>query len=275
MCRSRGSSQREARRDRCRSPATAARTISPGASASSPAARNITPPVIFSDVRSAPSSSSRWRRGSRAGAATAARHAGRRAALACAPRSGDGTAADDERDEPSDIAIEVEGLTKSFGGRKVVDNLTLRVERGRIHGFLGPNGSGKTTTIRMLCGLLTPDSGEGRCLGYDIRTQQERDQAPRRLHDAALLALSRSHRSARIWNSSRASMVSSAARGGAGGAGTRLGLAGARRATRRRTLRRLEAAAGARRLHSARPRAAAARRADRRRRSEGAARLLG
>jgi ABC-2 type transport system ATP-binding protein len=70
------------------------------------------------------------------------------------------------------IAIEAEGLTKSFGGRKVVDNLTMRVERGRIHGFLGPNGSGKTTTIRMLCGLLTPDSGRGSCLGYDIRTQQ-------------------------------------------------------------------------------------------------------
>ncbi len=72
-----------------------------------------------------------------------------------------------------DIAIEVKGLTKSFGARKVVDNLTLSVARGRILGFLGPNGSGKTTTIRMLCGLLTPDSGEGRCLGYDIRTQQE------------------------------------------------------------------------------------------------------
>ncbi|MBI1867050.1 MAG: ABC transporter ATP-binding protein [Methylocystis sp.] len=72
-----------------------------------------------------------------------------------------------------DIAIEAEGLTKSFDGKKVVDNLSLRVQRGRIHGFLGPNGSGKTTTIRMLCGLLTPDSGRGSCLGYDIRTQQD------------------------------------------------------------------------------------------------------
>jgi ABC-2 type transport system ATP-binding protein len=69
-------------------------------------------------------------------------------------------------------AIDVEGLTKSFGTKKAVDNLTLKVERGRIHGFLGPNGSGKTTTIRMLCGLLTPDSGRGSCLGFDIRTQQ-------------------------------------------------------------------------------------------------------
>ncbi len=69
-----------------------------------------------------------------------------------------------------DAAIEVEALTKSFAGKEVVRNLTLRVKRGSIYGFLGPNGSGKTTTIRMLCGLLTPDSGRGTCLGYDIRT---------------------------------------------------------------------------------------------------------
>ena len=55
-----------------------------------------------------------------------------------------------------DIAIDVEGLTKSFDGRKAVRNLSMRVKRGQIYGFLGPNGSGKTTTIRMLCGLLTP-----------------------------------------------------------------------------------------------------------------------
>jgi ABC-2 type transport system ATP-binding protein len=71
------------------------------------------------------------------------------------------------------IAVEVEGLTKSFGGRVVVRNLTMRVRRGQIYGFLGPNGSGKTTTLRMLCGLLTPDSGRGRALGFDIRTQNE------------------------------------------------------------------------------------------------------
>lgn len=68
-------------------------------------------------------------------------------------------------------AIEVEGLTKSFHGRVAVDNLTLAVPAGQIMGFLGPNGSGKTTTIRMLCGLLTPDTGRGTCLGLDIRTQ--------------------------------------------------------------------------------------------------------
>jgi ABC-2 type transport system ATP-binding protein len=71
------------------------------------------------------------------------------------------------------VAIDVKGLTKVFGTKKVVDNLSLTVARGRIQGFLGPNGSGKTTTIRMLCGLLTPDGGEGRCLGYDIKTQQD------------------------------------------------------------------------------------------------------
>src|SRR5471032_902916 len=74
---------------------------------------------------------------------------------------------------PSDIAIDVEGLTKSFDGRVVVRNLSMQVKRGTIFGFLGPNGSGKTTTIRMLCGLLTPDEGSGTCLGYDIRTQTE------------------------------------------------------------------------------------------------------
>jgi ABC-2 type transport system ATP-binding protein len=72
-----------------------------------------------------------------------------------------------------EIAIEVEGLTKSFDGRKVVRDLSMRVKRGEIYGFLGPNGSGKTTTIRMLCGLLTPDEGRGTCLGYDIRTQAD------------------------------------------------------------------------------------------------------
>ena len=70
-----------------------------------------------------------------------------------------------------EVVIEVEGLTKSFGGRPVVKNLTMQVRKGLIYGFLGPNGSGKTTTIRMLCGLLTPDAGRGTCLGYDIRTQ--------------------------------------------------------------------------------------------------------
>ena len=69
----------------------------------------------------------------------------------------------------NDIVIDVHGLTKSFGEHVVVHNLSMQVKRGSIYGFLGPNGSGKTTTIRMLCGLLTPDGGEGTCLGYNIR----------------------------------------------------------------------------------------------------------
>ncbi|MEC3861560.1 ABC transporter ATP-binding protein [Mesobacterium sp. TK19101] len=66
-------------------------------------------------------------------------------------------------------AITVTGLTKRFGDRTVADGVTLSVRKGEIMGFLGPNGSGKTTTIRMMCGLLEPDEGEGRVLGFDIR----------------------------------------------------------------------------------------------------------
>ncbi len=68
-------------------------------------------------------------------------------------------------------AISVIGLTKRFGDKTVVDNLDMDVPRGAIYGFLGPNGSGKTTTIRMMCGLLTPDAGDGQCLGFDILSE--------------------------------------------------------------------------------------------------------
>ncbi|KGF68073.1 multidrug ABC transporter ATP-binding protein [Hoeflea sp. BAL378] len=67
-------------------------------------------------------------------------------------------------------AIEVSGLVKRFGDKTVVDHVSMQVAEGEISGFLGPNGSGKTTTIRVMCGLLTPDGGEGRVLGHDIRT---------------------------------------------------------------------------------------------------------
>jgi ABC-2 type transport system ATP-binding protein len=72
---------------------------------------------------------------------------------------------------PSDFAIDVRGVTKKFGTRTVVNDIAMRVRPGEIYGFLGPNGSGKTTFLRMLCGLLTPDGGEGKCLGLDFRRE--------------------------------------------------------------------------------------------------------
>jgi len=71
----------------------------------------------------------------------------------------------------ADLVIDVQGITKRFGNRTVVNNIPMQVRRGEIYGFLGPNGSGKTTFLRMLCGLLRPDGGSGRCLGFDIRTE--------------------------------------------------------------------------------------------------------
>lgn len=73
----------------------------------------------------------------------------------------------------TDLAVDVSGLNKSFGARHVVRDVAIQVGRGRITGFLGPNGSGKTTTLRMLCGLLTPDSGAGTVLGLDFRRDAE------------------------------------------------------------------------------------------------------
>lgn len=72
-------------------------------------------------------------------------------------------------DEPPVIAVQ--GLTKRYAGRAVVDGLDLSVPKGAIYGFLGPNGSGKTTTIRMVCGLLKPDAGTGQCLGFNVLTE--------------------------------------------------------------------------------------------------------
>src|SRR5262245_13328294 len=74
---------------------------------------------------------------------------------------------------PDDLAIDVHGMTKRFGRRVAVDHIDLQVRRGEICGFLGPNGSGKTPTIRMLCGLLRPDAGSGTCLGYDVIGQSD------------------------------------------------------------------------------------------------------
>jgi len=70
-----------------------------------------------------------------------------------------------------DLVIDVHGVTKSFDGHVVVNDIEMQVARGEIYGFLGPNGSGKTTFLRILCGLLTPDAGSGHCLGHDLRTE--------------------------------------------------------------------------------------------------------
>src|SRR5271169_1240242 len=72
-----------------------------------------------------------------------------------------------------ELAIDVRGMTKRFGDRTVVNDIALQVRTGEIYGFLGPNGSGKTTFIRMLCGLLRADAGSGTCLGHDVITESE------------------------------------------------------------------------------------------------------
>ena len=72
-----------------------------------------------------------------------------------------------------DLAIDVRGMTKRFGALTAVDHVDLQVRAGEICGFLGPNGSGKTTFIRMLCGLLRADEGSGLCLGHDVLHESE------------------------------------------------------------------------------------------------------
>lgn len=79
--------------------------------------------------------------------------------------------ADNADNTNGDLVVDVDRINKHFGSKHVVKDLSLQVRRGEIFGFLGPNGSGKTTSIRMMCGLLTPDSGRGTCLGFDIIKQ--------------------------------------------------------------------------------------------------------
>lgn len=74
----------------------------------------------------------------------------------------------------NDLCIDVESLNKYFGEHHAVKDFSLQVTKGEIYGFLGPNGSGKTTSIRMMCGLITPDSGSGSCLGMNIFTEREK-----------------------------------------------------------------------------------------------------
>ena len=86
------------------------------------------------------------------------------------PRAQDSS---DESRASVPLAIDVRGMTKRFGERTVVNDIALQVRTGEIYGFLGPNGSGKTTFIRMLCGLLRADAGSGTCLGYDVIRESE------------------------------------------------------------------------------------------------------
>ena len=168
----------------------------------------------------------------------------------------------------------MQGLSKSFDGKQVVRNLSLRVRRGQIYGFLGPNGSGKTTTLRMICGLLTPDGGRGTCLGYDILT--EREKIKRRVGYMTQRFSLYQDLSIKENLEFVARVYDLADPGEAARAGDRkTGASRPREATGRHAVRRLEAAPRARRLHPAESRSTAARRAHRRRRSEGAARVLG
>ena len=89
------------------------------------------------------------------------------------------SAASDAEKTGGDLVVDVDRINKHFGSKHVVKDLSLQVRRGEIFGFLGPNGSGKTTSIRMMCGLLTPDSGHGTCMGFDIIKQS--DQIKRRV----------------------------------------------------------------------------------------------
>ena len=170
--------------------------------------------------------------------------------------------------------IDVRGLSKSFDGRRVVDDFTIRVRRGEIFGFLGPNGSGKTTTIRMLCGLLTPDAGSGTCLGYDIvretaAIKREVGYMTQKFGLYEDLTIRENlDFIARLYRiPERANAVKRIPRASRPGEPTA--------PTGGPALRRLEAAAGACRVPAPRAAAAPARRADRGRGPEGAPRFLG
>ncbi len=172
------------------------------------------------------------------------------------------------------LAIDVRNLNKSFGALHVVKDLSIRVEQGRITGFLGPNGSGKTTTLRMLCGLLTPDSGHGTALGLDIVEGRCRGEAPDGLHDPAFLALRRSHdrRESTVQRAYPRSRPAPAARNRCAG---EAGPHPAAQAACRQTIGRLEATSRAGGGDAARTASASARRTDRRRRPAGAPFFLG
>ncbi len=173
-----------------------------------------------------------------------------------------------------EYAIDVQKLNKHYGEKHVVRDVSLRVRKGEIFGFLGPNGSGKTTTIRMVCGLLKPDSGSGTCLGYDI--VRDRAEIKRKVGYMTqrfsfwedLSIAENLDFVARMYEvPQRKAAVHQRARDSRP--------VGARRSACGCAFRRMEAAHGAGGLHAARTQSAAARRADSRRGSARQARLLG
>ncbi len=170
--------------------------------------------------------------------------------------------------------IEVQNLVKRFGDKTVVDNVSMIVTQGEISGFLGPNGSGKTTTIRVMCGLLTPDGGSGHVLGHDIRTDSgtiKREVGYMTQRFSFYEDLSIEENLTFVARLYQLEPVRGHVRDTLDRSGPDLATAAAGRAA----VGRLEAAAGAGRLPHARAQAAAARRTDRRRRPQGAARVLG
>ena len=172
------------------------------------------------------------------------------------------------------LAIDVHDLVKSFGAVKVVDGLSMQVPEGEICGFLGGNGSGKTTTIRMLCGLLRPDAGGGTCLGFDLlrepmRIREQIGYMTQRFsfYDDLTVAQNLEFVARLYQLPERDRAIAEVLQ--------RMEMTGARRAVGARAVGRLEAAPGARRLRAAPASPAAAGRADRRRGRPGAARVLG
>ena len=184
------------------------------------------------------------------------------------------SAPDDTAPDAGTAVIDVHGLNKHFGDKHVVNDVSLRVREGEIFGFLGPNGSGKTTSIRLMCGLLTPDSGSGTCLGYDILRESARDQAARGLHDAEVLVLGRSD-DPREPGFRGADVRHVEPQGDCGPRAGGSGTAQPRQPTDGLAVGRMEAAPGAGGLPVARAPSAAAGRTDRRRGPDGTPRFLG
>ena len=104
---------------------------------------------------------------------------------------------------PMEPIIETRDLTRRFGALTAVDHLNLTVAEGEIFGLVGPDGAGKTTTLRMLCGLMDPTEGSARVAGHDVARESQRGEGPDRLHGAALRAVRRPDRARRTWISTR------------------------------------------------------------------------